>query len=53
MVVSLQCCILHDPPWFHKQLSDLTTDDIEMRVCTDQGTDDENVYIEMVEIYVQ
>ena len=47
------CCTFNDPPWFHKQLSDLTTDDIEMRVCTDEGADNENVYIEMVEIYVQ
>ena len=44
------CCSLNTPPWFHKQLSSLTADDIEMRVCTDEGTDDENVYIEMVEI---
>ena len=47
------CCRFNGPPWFHKQLSDLATDDIEMRVCTGQGADNENVYIEMVEIYVQ
>ena len=37
------CCSFNNPPWFHKQLSDLTTDDIEMRVCTDEGADNENV----------
>ena len=47
------CCRFNDPPWFHKQLSDLITDDIEMRVCTDEGADNENVYIENVEIYIQ
>ena len=47
------CCSFHDPPWFHKQFSDLTTDGIEMRVCTDEGADNENVYIEIVEIYVR
>ena len=47
------CCSFNNPPWFHKQLSDLTTDDIEMRVCTDEGADNENVDIEIVEIYVQ
>ena len=47
------CCSFNDPPWFHKQLSDLTTDDIEMRVCTDEGAHNENVDIEIVEIYVQ
>ena len=47
------CCSFNNPPWFHKPLSDLTTDGIEMRVCMDQDADDENVFIEMVEIYVQ
>ena len=50
---SSTCCTFNDPPWFHKQLSNLTTDDIEMRVCTRDGADYANVYIEMVEIYVQ
>ena len=47
------CCSFNNPPWFHKQLSDLTTDDIEMRVCTDEDADNENVDIEIVEIYVK
>ena len=47
------CCSFNTPPWFHKQLSTLTADDIEMRVCTDENAMNENVYIEMVEIYVQ
>ena len=33
------CCIFNDPPWFQKQLSNLTTDGIEMRVCTKDGAD--------------
>ena len=47
------CCAFNNPPWFHKQLSKLATDNIKMRVCTDEGADNENVYIEIVEIYVQ
>ena len=47
------CCSVNNPPWFHEQLSDLTTDGIEMRVCTDEDADNENVDIEIVEIYVQ
>ena len=48
------CCTFNNPPWFHKQLSVLTiADDIEIRVCTDQRPDDENVFIEIIEIYVQ
>jgi hypothetical protein len=27
------CCSFNNPPWFHKQLSQPTIDDIEMRVC--------------------
>ena len=48
------CCGFNNPPWFCKQLPQPTTDDIEMRLCVDGSTsDDENVDIESVEIYVQ
>ena len=46
------CCTLHNPPWFYKQLPQPTSDDIEMRVCLDQGIADEDIRIEMVDIYV-
>ena len=47
------CCSFNNPPWFYKQLPQPTTDSIEMRVCRDQDTDDEDIAIEMIEIYVQ
>ena len=47
------CCSFNNPPWFYKQLPQPTTDSIEMRVCRDQGTDDEDIAIELIEIYVQ
>ena len=47
------CCRFNTPPWFYKQLPDTTTDDIEMRVCRDEGNDNEDIAIEVVEIYVQ
>ena len=47
------CCGFNNPPWFCKQLPQPTTDDIEMRVCADQATNDEDVALESVEIYVQ
>ena len=47
------CCSLNNPPWFYKQLPQPTTDSIEMRVCRDQHTGDEDIAIEMIEIYVQ
>ena len=46
------CCSLNDPPWFMKEISP-TTDDIEMRLCADQGRNDEDINFETLEIYVQ
>ena len=47
------CCGFNNPPWFCKQLPQPTTDNIEMRVCVDQATNDEDVALESAEIYVQ
>ena len=48
-----RCCSFNTPPWFYMPLPQSTTDNIEMRVCLDQGTSDENIAIEIIEIYVQ
>ena len=47
------CCSFNNPPWFHKQLPSATTDNIEMRVCRDEGRHNEDIAISNVEIYVQ
>ena len=52
------CCSFNNPPWFLKQLSCTTTDDIEMRMCRDQYPHlneriDEETPIEVIEIYVK
>ena len=47
------CCSLNNPPWFFKQLPSATRDDIEMRVCVDEGGENEDVRIEQIEIYVR
>ena len=47
------CCRFNSPPWFCKQLPQPTTDDIELRLCSDQGTNNEDALIELVELYVQ
>ena len=47
------CCGFNNPPWFCKQLPQPTSDDIEMRVCVNQATSNEDVAFESVEIYVQ
>ena len=31
------CCEFNNPPWFCKQLPQPTTDDIELRLCGDEG----------------
>ena len=47
------CCEFNSPPWFRKEISPPTSDDIEMRLCTDQGPNNENVNFEILELYVQ
>ena len=47
------CCSFNNPPWFCKQLPQPTTDDIELRLCSDQGSDDESIPMELIEIYIQ
>ena len=47
------CCGFNNPPWFCKQLPQPTTDDIEMRLCVDEPSSNENIALETVEIYVQ
>ena len=47
------CCGFNNPPWFCKQLSQSTTDDIELRLCSDEPISDEDTPLEIVEIYIQ
>ena len=45
------CCSLNRPPYFTKNLTEATSDDIELRIC-DFWTEI-NIAVEMVEIYVK
>ena len=47
------CCSFNSPPWFTAELPTPTTDDIEVRNCGDQGTNDEDVGIELIEFYIR
>ena len=48
------CCSgTMSPPWFSVWLFSHTTDEIEVRICADEITSNENVLIELLEIYVQ
>lgn len=48
---SSTCCSFNDPPYFHKKLSTPILDDIEVRICQRDQTDDSPV--EYVELYVK
>ena len=47
------CCSFNNPPWFCKQLPQPTTDDIELRLCGDEDTNNEDTPLEMAEIYIK
>ena len=47
------CCEHTLIPWFYRSFTHSTTDNIEMRLCCDEGTDNEDVPIKEYEIYVK
>uniref|UniRef100_A0A1X7TN91 Fibrinogen C-terminal domain-containing protein n=1 Tax=Amphimedon queenslandica TaxID=400682 RepID=A0A1X7TN91_AMPQE len=48
------CCNVTGIPWFHRDYGNTTTTDyIELRVCGDEGIDNEDVPVSYYEIYVQ
>ena len=48
------CCVAPGLPWFHRDYGNTTiTDYLELRVCADQGTDNEDVPVGFYEIYVK
>ena len=51
--VNGDCCEFNSPPWFCKDLPEYTTEDIELRLCLNEALSNEDVLIEVVELYVQ
>ena len=47
------CCSNTDQPWFHHQLSSITEDDIEVRICRDEMFSNEGILVDMLEFYIQ
>ena len=47
------CCSLNNPPWFLKQLPSTTTGNIEMRICHNEASVNEDVLIETIELLIQ
>ncbi len=52
-LIEEECCNAPGIPWFHKPLQQPTTDYIEMRVCGDQYTSDEDVPVSLIEVYTK
>ena len=49
---SSTCCQFNNPPWFTRNLTNPTTDDIEMRLCSNQWSQ-ETILLELIELYVK
>ena len=46
------CCSFNNPPWFYKELSQPTANDIEMRVCRTEDNNDEDIAIKVIDLFV-
>ena len=47
------CCTFNSPPWFNVQLLSPSTDDIEVRICSNVGISSEDTPIQLMELYVK
>ena len=47
------CCNQQNLPWFCKTLPAPITGDLEVRLCTDGGTNEENMALEFFELYIK
>ena len=50
--VEAPCCTHPNLPWFNKTLNGTTNEDIEVRVCGDQPTSNEDTPLQVIELYV-
>ena len=49
-----ECCSNgKSPPWFSVTLPNPTSDDIEVRICGDEGTQNEDTPVQLLEIFIQ
>ena len=51
--VASSCCTCNTPPWFRRSLPQPTTNDLEVQICSDMGTQDDDVPFEILEIYIK
>ena len=47
------CYQFNNPPWFTKNLTNATTDEIELRICIENYLCNEDIPLELIELYVR
>ena len=47
------CCTIPSLPWFSRNMLNSTDDEIMIRVCLDEESNNENIGLELVEIYIR
>ena len=47
------CCSNPNQPWFYHQLSEMTQDDIEVRICRPQSFATDAILVNILELYMQ
>ena len=48
------CCAgVNSPPWFSTSVPNLTSDDIEVRICNSESTFNEDTLVEIMDLYIQ
>ena len=50
---SANCCTFNDPPWFSVSLPASTTEDLEVRICSDEDSSSERVQLSQIQLFVQ
>ena len=47
------CCSFNNPPYFTKILNQMTTDDLELRMCLHGTSAVDNIAVELIELYIK
>ena len=47
------CCKNTKQPWFYRVYDDMTQENIELRLCRDEGVSGEDTPLDIIELYVQ
>ena len=47
------CCTNNKMPWFYSVLNSTSSDDIELRVCSDFGLPNEGTPLDIIELYIK